>query len=208
MQLSASSAGTTALTELLMPLSFMASSSTRHTPCLDAATSLKFKRAKLKGRTARGSASAFGDVSGVIDMKRERLLQKFASASGSALVGGIIGALLAAFGNAISSSLIAVVVTILLATAIGGWLGRVSGAIIGGIYGALLAAFGSVIGGSVIGVVITIVGCALLGGWLNWINDVRKEERGYSAEHFRRSSRETIAVNRPPQFVKEHLLWN
>jgi hypothetical protein len=141
-------------------------------------------------------------------MNHVRLLQKLASASGSALIGGIVGALLAAVGNVVSSSVIGVAVTILLATAIGGLLGRVSGAIIGGIYGALLAAFGSVIGGSVIGVVVAIVGCAILGGWLSWINEVRTEERGHPAVRFRRSSKKTIAVSRRPLFAKERLQWN
>lgn len=104
-------------------------------------------------------------------MSQKGAFHRLAITGGSALLGGMVGVLLTAFGNGISSSVTGASVTILLACIIGGWSGRLAGAVVGAICGGFLVAFGSVIGGSVLGVGLTIAGCALLGGWLGWAHE-------------------------------------
>lgn len=82
------------------------------------------------------------------------------------LIGGLCGALLAAFGNTVSSTELGIGVTIVLTTALGAWLGRVPGAILGMLSGILLVAAGSVAGGSPLGAALTMSLGAALGGYL------------------------------------------
>jgi hypothetical protein len=95
--------------------------------------------------------------------------KSIAAVAGGMAMGAIGGAILAAFGNLISSSPAGVAATILCACVLGGWLGRVLGAIMGAICGVLIVAFGSVVGGTPLAVGVTIVGCVLLAGWLRWV---------------------------------------
>jgi hypothetical protein len=81
---------------------------------------------------------------------------------GTALLGALAGVLIVAFGSVISSSPYAVAATILIASVVGGFLGRLSGTVIGGLTGVLLTAFGSVTCSTLAGALAAVGGCALL----------------------------------------------
>lgn len=104
-------------------------------------------------------------------MRKKHPQQRIAAVAGGMVMGAIGGALLAAFGNLVSSSPLAIATTVLCACVLGGWLGRVLGAVTGAICGVLLTEFGSGVGGAPLAVGLTIVGCALLGGWLRWVQE-------------------------------------
>jgi hypothetical protein len=99
------------------------------------------------------------------------------TAIGTAILGCIRGALLAAVGNLISTSTIGIAAVIVVATLLGAVAGKLSGAVIGAMYGGLAAAFGSVIGGTALGATLTIVACGLLAGWLDWTLNDRNERQ-------------------------------
>lgn len=145
-------------------------------------------------------------------MRQKHVLQRLAAAGGTAIFAGFGGAMLAAAGNAISSTPAAVAAVIVVAIGIGGLLGRVTGAMIGGIYGVLLAAFGSLIGGSVVGAVLTILVCAALGGWIRWVLDGRNCEIGkvqpaHVDQPFRPTAADVTSVTCARQDKKELALW-
>lgn len=99
-------------------------------------------------------------------MNQTALVQRLLPGTGSALAGGAIGALVVALGSVISGSPFAVGATIAVATILGAFVGRLSGAIIGGTVGVLSTAFGSVIGGTQAGAVVTIIACAVMAVFL------------------------------------------
>jgi hypothetical protein len=108
-------------------------------------------------------------------IRDKAMTKRFAAVSTSAVVGALCGIMLAAFASVISGSLLAVLVTILLCTAIGAWTGRLTGAVLGAMGGVLATAFGYVLSSTPLSVVLTIVACALLGGWLRWVCERRKD---------------------------------
>jgi hypothetical protein len=110
-------------------------------------------------------------------MKTTNCWKRIPSVIGTAFLGCLGGALLAAVGNLISSSTIGIVVAIIVATLLGAIAGKLSGAVIGAMYGGLAAAFGSVIGGTSLGATLTIVVCGLLAGWLDWTLNNRNERQ-------------------------------
>ena len=67
-------------------------------------------------------------------------VQKLSAAASGAIVAGILGVMLTAFGNAISGAPLGIWATIILAVALGAWFGRLAGAIAGATGGALLVA--------------------------------------------------------------------
>jgi hypothetical protein len=85
--------------------------------------------------------------------------------------------MLAAFGELISGSATGVVLAVVGATALGGWLDRVRGALLGSICGALAVAFGALVSGTTTGVVFTISAGVILGGWLRWDHEQQVAER-------------------------------
>ena len=115
-------------------------------------------------------------------MKWAHLMRRLANSCGSAAVGAMGGALLAAFGSVVSNSTAGVVTTIALATALGAGVGLLPGAVGGIGCGGLIVVFGSVIGGSATGVMFTILGCALLAGYLTWWSPPRGNDNAASVE--------------------------
>jgi hypothetical protein len=134
--------------------------------------------------------------------------QRLAAASGSALVGGTIGVLMAAFAYSVSSSMTGVGAGVLAGTLVGGCAGRFAGALVGALCGGLLAALGSVLGGSTLGVVVTLVACTLLGGWLRWVHESKEQEAVSSGADFRLPSVRTAQVTCPSPFGKELVSWS
>lgn len=129
--------------------------------------------------------------------------QRLTAATGSALLGGLCGCILTAFGNTISSSRLGMGTTVVLTALLGGLLGRFPGALLGGMGGVLLVAFGSLIGGSVAGVVLTILVCTLLGGWLRWAHDARGGRSGPPVDNLGSSSEEETIINYEYHYDKE-----
>jgi hypothetical protein len=115
-------------------------------------------------------------------MRTPNVTKRLATAGGHALVGGICGALLAAFGSAISSTPSAMVATITVTAIVAGSLGRFTGVICGIVGGVLLVAFGSVVGGSAVAAALTILVCALLAGVVSWHHDVYLESGSIRAK--------------------------
>ena len=100
-----------------------------------------------------------------------RNVKRLTNACGSALVGALGGAILAAFGNSISHSALGAGAILVLSTILGVWTGRLSGAIVGAVLGLVVVVFGQVVGGTTLAIVLTIATCAALGGWLSWAQD-------------------------------------
>jgi hypothetical protein len=143
-----------------------------------------------------------------VPMNQHNLLYKIVATVGSALVGAICGALVATFGQTISSSTGGIVMTVLLGCILGSWTGRLTGAFVGAICGVLLVAFGSVIGGSAVGVVLTIFGCALLGGWVRWVHQAKEEGRTSLEKGFCLSSGKVTTRTFEDHYATEVVLWN
>jgi hypothetical protein len=118
-------------------------------------------------------------------MKPKTPWKMLGAATGSALVGAICGALLAAWGNTVSTSPLGAGAVLVLATGLGALSRRFSGVFLGAICGVLLAAFGFLVGGTILGVVLTITGCALLAAWLQWVYDNRLKETKDPPNDFR-----------------------
>jgi hypothetical protein len=83
-------------------------------------------------------------------------------------VGVLGGAVLAAFAQSVSASLLAKTAVVIIGSVIGGAAGRGWGAVYGLVCGAVVAAMLSAVGGSILGVPALVVGCAALGGWLQY----------------------------------------
>ena len=106
---------------------------------------------------------------GATSMRSSPLAPNVAAASRGVLVGAICGVLLTALGSLMSSSPLGIGATVVVASALGACMDRLSGTIVGAICGVLLAALGSLLSSSILGILTTIVGCTLLGGWLAWV---------------------------------------
>jgi hypothetical protein len=103
---------------------------------------------------------------------------RLTAACGSGLVGGLCGAVLAAFASSLRESTLAGAALIGLWAILGAWAGRGGGALTGAGLGLLASASGQVLG-TTPGVVLTVLACAALGGWLRWVHeDRRATERG------------------------------
>jgi hypothetical protein len=127
---------------------------------------------KLRCHAPRGrhGKSTVLQSSAVLTMS-PRSTNRLTNACGSALVAALGGAVLAAFGSSISHSALGLGAVFVLSTALGAWIGRLTGALVGAVVGLLTTAFGQFVGGTTLAIVLTIAVCAVLGGWLRWLQD-------------------------------------
>jgi hypothetical protein len=109
-------------------------------------------------------------------MKTLIWIERLFSIGTSVLVGAVCGLVVASFGHVISSSPLAVAVTVGLAAGLGAATGEWAGLAVGAILGVLGISLGYVVGGTPLGVGLTTLAGAILAGWLQWQDDRRSEE--------------------------------
>jgi len=109
------------------------------------------------------------------------LINRVCASGVSALGGALIGVLLAAFGNGVSSTTTGIVATLMVAGAIGCYSNRLPGLLFGVLAGAFVVFCGSLVGGSPPGVLASIAACAFIAGYCRWVcepNPAQSDKRG------------------------------
>jgi hypothetical protein len=138
---------------------------------------------------------------GVDDMKSINRRDRILAAGGSALIGALVGVMLAALGALVSSSDTAVVATVLFATGLGAYAGRIPGALSGLAAASLAVAFGSLIGGSALGFGLTVLACAAVAAYSQWCSDQSDDWPPHEAARVAQSMNLPRSTNDEPDVV-------
>jgi hypothetical protein len=103
------------------------------------------------------------------DERKGRSQRILATGKGLA-VGALCGAVATMLGHAVSATPSAVVGTVLIATFLGLWAGRLQGAVFGALYGAIIVSAGHVLGATLFAAGLTVAVSALVGSAVGWHN--------------------------------------